>query len=120
LRVLKSFPTDWSGSKRAVFKISQSFAGCRDYLRSTKRGGLWTGEDLKTRHIKRTYELLAKSPAAIIAVTLEEALAVQERPNMPGAPACPWSLALPVQLEDIQYPLAKAIAQQLRHRSQIS
>ena len=32
--------------------------------------------------IKRTYELFAKCPAAIIAVILEDALAVQERPNI--------------------------------------
>jgi len=71
--------------------------------------------------IKRTYELLALSPAAIVAATLEDALAVEERPNMPGAPERSWSLAVPVKLEDIQYhPVAKAIAQQLRHRSQIS
>jgi 4-alpha-glucanotransferase len=67
--------------------------------------------------IKRAHGLLAHSPAAIVAATLEDALAVQERPNMPGAPACSWSLALPVQLEDIQsHPLASAVAKQLRER----
>jgi len=68
--------------------------------------------------IKRAYELLAQAPSAILAATLEDALAVQERPNVPGAPERSWSLALPEPLENLQsHPLALAIAQRLRQRS---
>jgi 4-alpha-glucanotransferase len=46
---------------------------------------------------------LARSPAAIVAATLEDALGVEERPNMPGtAKGWPnWSRALPVSLEEL-------------------
>jgi 4-alpha-glucanotransferase len=67
--------------------------------------------------IERTHELLAQSRAAIVAGTLEDALAIEERPNMPGAPHCSWSLALPAKLDEIQsHPLANAIARQLRRQ----
>jgi 4-alpha-glucanotransferase len=66
---------------------------------------------------KRAYGLLAHSPAAVVAATLEDALTVSERPNMPGAPASSWSLALPARLEDIQsHPLVNVIAGQLRRQ----
>ena len=68
--------------------------------------------------IERAYGLLAQAPSAIVAATLEDALAVQERPNVPGAPERSWSLALPAPLENLQSdPLALAIAQRLRQRS---
>ena len=68
--------------------------------------------------IKRAYKLLAQAGSAIVAATLEDALAVQQRPNMPGAPERSWSLALPEPLEKLQsHPLAQAIAQCLRQRS---
>ena len=68
--------------------------------------------------IKRAYKLLAQAGSAIVAATLEDALAVQQRPNMPGAPERSWSLAFPEPLENLQsHPLAQAIAQCLRQRS---
>jgi len=50
------------------------------------------------------HERLAKAPPALIAATLEDALRVEERPNIPGtvAPARDnWSLALPVPIEEL-------------------
>ncbi len=68
--------------------------------------------------IERAYELLAQAPSAIVAATLEDALAVQRRPNMPGAPENSWSAALPEPLENLMsHPLARAIARALRSRS---
>jgi 4-alpha-glucanotransferase len=65
--------------------------------------------------IKRAYELLAQAPSAIIAATLEDALAIQKRPNVPGAPDSSWSLSLPESLEKLlSHPLARAIAERLR------
>jgi 4-alpha-glucanotransferase len=86
----------------------------RDRLRTM--AGL--GEDSTIEEVvERTYGLLAESRAAIVAATLEDALAIEERPNMPGAPHCSWSLALPAKLDEIQsHPLANAIARQLRRR----
>jgi 4-alpha-glucanotransferase len=67
--------------------------------------------------ITRTYELLAQAPSAIVTATLEDALAVQERPNIPGTTETSWSLALPESLEALETsPLARAIGERLRNR----
>jgi 4-alpha-glucanotransferase len=39
---------------------------------------------------KRTYRLLAEAPSMILSATLEDALAVEERPNMPGTTSEQW------------------------------
>ena len=67
--------------------------------------------------ITRTYELLAQAPSAIVTATLEDALAVEKRPNIPGTTETSWSLALPASLESLQTsPLARAIGERLRDR----
>jgi 4-alpha-glucanotransferase len=67
--------------------------------------------------ITRTYELLAQAPSAIITATLEDALAVEERPNIPGTTETSWSRGLPESLETLESaPLARAIAERLRDR----
>ena len=67
--------------------------------------------------ITRTYELLAQAPSAIVTATLEDALAVEERPNIPGSTETSWSLALPESLESLETsPLARAIGERLRNR----
>ncbi|MCU4183821.1 4-alpha-glucanotransferase [Acidiferrimicrobium sp. IK] len=66
------------------------------------------------------YRLLAEAPCAVVTATLDDALAVEERPNMPGTTtAWPnWSLALPSPIEDLETaPLALRIAEHLRRRS---
>jgi 4-alpha-glucanotransferase len=67
--------------------------------------------------IEGTYRLLAESPSAIIMATLDDALAVSERPNLPGTTTerANWSLALPQPLEHLQgESLASRIALLLR------
>ena len=67
--------------------------------------------------ITRTYELLAQAPSAIVTATLEDALAVEERPNIPGTTETSWSLALPESLESLKtHPLPRAIGERLRNR----
>lgn len=59
---------------------------------------------------------LGAAPSALVAATLEDALRVPERPNMPGTTdSWPnWSLALPVPLEDLeQDPVVDAVAGEL-------
>ncbi len=63
------------------------------------------------------YQALGRAPSAVLAATLEDALAVEERPNMPGTiDQWPnWSQALPQPLEEIEtLPLPKRIAERLR------
>ena len=47
---------------------------------------------------------LGKAPSMVVTVTMEDALGVEERPNMPGTiDQWPnWRLALPRPLEDIE------------------
>ena len=67
--------------------------------------------------ILRTPQRLAEAPSAVLTATLEDALAVAERPNMPNTTAewPNWSLALPVPLEAIErHPLVQAVATALQ------
>ena len=61
---------------------------------------------------------LASSPSLLVAATLEDALAVEERPNLPGTTAdqAPnWSIALPRSLEEIEEdPFVRRLASALR------
>jgi len=71
------------------------------------------------RVIERAHDLLADAGSVVVTATLDDALAVSERPNMPGTvnewPN--WSLALPVPLEDLERrPLALSIARRLAAR----
>ena len=63
--------------------------------------------------VAATYAALASAPSAILVATLEDALEVEERPNMPGTvDQWPnWSLALPETLEEIgQDPRPRRVA----------
>jgi 4-alpha-glucanotransferase len=66
------------------------------------------------------YRLLATAPSMVVSATLDDALGVEERPNMPGTISewPNWSLALPVPLEaamasDQVNAVADALAQRL-------
>ena len=68
--------------------------------------------------VEATHRRLAEAPCAVVTATLDDALLVEERPNMPGTvvPAN-WSLALPKPLEEIeQVPTVLAVAQALAAR----
>ena len=54
--------------------------------------------------IERTYAALAEAPSRVLLATLDDALAVPERPNMPGTiTEWPnWSLALPRPIEELE------------------
>lgn len=56
-----------------------------------------------TAFVLGTYRDLADSPCAVLTATLDDALGVEERPNMPGTiDEWPnWRIALPVSLEDL-------------------
>ena len=55
---------------------------------------------------------LARAPSMLVAATMEDALAVRERPNMPGtlSERPNWSLALPVSLDEaLAHPLVEEV-----------
>ncbi|MEA2695767.1 MAG: 4-alpha-glucanotransferase, partial [Myxococcales bacterium] len=67
--------------------------------------------------IEGTYRALAAAPSRILLATLDDAIAVAERPNMPGTTTSwpNWSLALPQSLEEIETAeLPRRLAKALR------
>jgi 4-alpha-glucanotransferase len=71
--------------------------------------------------IEQVYKALATSPSRVLLATLDDALAVEERPNIPGAAPewANWSTALPVPLEELeQQDLPRAIARALSRGKQ--
>jgi 4-alpha-glucanotransferase len=54
--------------------------------------------------VEETYRRLGEAPSLVLAAPLEDALAVEERPNMPGTTAewPNWSLALPGGIEGLE------------------
>jgi 4-alpha-glucanotransferase len=69
--------------------------------------------------IVAAHRLLAEATSMVVTASLEDALGVTERPNMPGTTdAWPnWSLALPVPLERaLADPRVVAVADNMRRR----
>ena len=69
--------------------------------------------------ILRAHQLLAQAPSLVVTATLEDVLAVEERPNMPSTTTewPNWSLALPISLEDMEtLAFARAVAHTLKRR----
>ena len=67
--------------------------------------------------IAGVYRDLGAAPCRLLVASLDDVLAVEERPNMPGTTdAWPnWSIALPAGLEDLEKaPLATRVAAELR------
>lgn len=70
--------------------------------------------------VEATYRALAQAPSMLVTATLDDALGVLERPNMPGTTSAwpNWSLALPAPLEALETSaLARAIATALIRRA---
>jgi 4-alpha-glucanotransferase len=54
--------------------------------------------------ISKTHEAIAHAPSAVILASLEDALGVKDRPNLPGSEAAArpnWCIPLPIKLEEI-------------------
>ena len=69
-------------------------------LAAAGRGAATALDDL----VVALHRRLAASPSALVAATLEDALRVEERPNLPGTVSSQranWSLALPVPIEEL-------------------
>lgn len=72
-----------------------------------------------TTVIERAHARLAGARSLVVTATLEDALAVRERPNMPGTVSewPNWSLALPLPLEELgRHPLVVRVAGRLAAR----
>jgi 4-alpha-glucanotransferase len=95
-------------------------AGTDGMRRRTRR---WTGvqpEAPEAEVIDETYARLSRAPCVLLTATLDDAVAVEERPNLPGTlEEWPnWRLALPYSLEEIEgMALPRAIADRLSRRA---
>jgi 4-alpha-glucanotransferase len=113
----------WSGSDMGARRAIGLAADEKGYRKIRKRlvdaTGL-SGDDSASEAIRRAYEALARAPSAVLVANLDDALAVSERPNMPGTvDEWPnWSLALPAPLEEIETAaLPRAIAKSLSRQA---
>ncbi len=61
--------------------------------------------------VTRAHELLARAPSLLLSATLDDALGVRRRPNVPGTTERPnWSLPLPVPVEELPgHPLLQQV-----------
>ena len=89
-------------------------------LRDRLCSQLGLGADTPPRDvIVAVHRALADAPSMLVAATLDDAVGVAERPNMPGTTdEWPnWSLALPLPLEALmEHPLAGRLAEALQRR----
>jgi 4-alpha-glucanotransferase len=74
-------------------------------LRARLAGAAGVGTDASLEDVVLAlHRALAASPAALVAATLEDALRLERRPNLPGtveAQRPNWSIPLPVPLEEV-------------------
>jgi 4-alpha-glucanotransferase len=93
-------------------------AAAVDAIRARLRALLGLSDDASLEEvIVSAHRLLAEAASMVVTASLEDALGVEERPNMPGTTdAWPnWSLALPVPLESaLSDPRVVAVADTMR------
>lgn len=120
---LPTIPGVWTGAdlrdqERAGVRPNYEFA---DAIRSKLMAAAGvTDGDAVDEVVAGAYRALAGAPSALLGATLEDALGVTERPNLPGTVSehPNWSLALPHTLEEIEdHPGAVTVAEILRGRS---
>jgi 4-alpha-glucanotransferase len=109
----------WSGSDLEAqqrLDLNPNEAGIRE-MRARLAQATGSNERTPVREvIRRTYALLANAPSTVVTATLEDAAAVEARPNMPGTVTQwpNWCQPLPVDLDALpRSPAATAIARLL-------
>jgi 4-alpha-glucanotransferase len=106
----------WTGGDLAeshAAGIPQNEAGMHNLRRKLAEDAAIPADAPVEDAIELTYRALARAPSRVILATLDDALGVIERPNMPGTvTAWPnWSLALPLPLEELEAaPLPRRVA----------
>ena len=112
----------WSGFDLDVQRelgLSPNEAGTREIRRRVQRMTRAPASAPPADVIARVHEVLARAPSRIVTATLDDAMAVEERPNMPSTnDEWPnWRLALPEPIETLKTSrLAKRIGRALNRR----
>jgi 4-alpha-glucanotransferase len=97
----------WTGSDMRNQKelgLAPNEKGTRDMVNRVRRLARIAPGSPLPKVIIRIYEALATAPSRIITATLEDAMAVEERPNMPATTSewPNWSMALPEPIESLE------------------
>ncbi|HEX2141090.1 MAG TPA: 4-alpha-glucanotransferase, partial [Candidatus Limnocylindria bacterium] len=110
----------WSGSDLEVQRGAGLEPDAEDLATLRRRlarvGGL-TRQDAVDEVVLRVHAALAASPSLLVAATLDDALRVERRPNLPGTTHQHpnWSIPLPVPLEELMAdPYVRLLAARLR------
>ncbi|HET9058682.1 MAG TPA: 4-alpha-glucanotransferase [Acidimicrobiales bacterium] len=112
----------WTGADVAAAQsigLPVNEEGCASMKRRLEEWGGSDGSSSLQDVVVRAYESLAKAPCSLLAATLDDALLVEERPNMPSTvDQWPnWRLGLPAPLEEVETnEVAAAIARALNRR----
>jgi 4-alpha-glucanotransferase len=114
----------WDGSDLAARRrvgLPADPAATEALVESLRRDGGPARDADASAAVLHAHRLLAASPCALLAATLEDVAQVRERPNQPGsvsvAESPNWSLALPVPRERLEeLPMAGEIAAILARR----
>jgi 4-alpha-glucanotransferase len=110
----------WTGADLAAQRrigVQPSVDGFRDIRRRLIAATGLSDNASPANAVAAAYRALGQAPTAVLSASLEDALAVEQRPNMPGTTdQWPnWSLALPQPLEEIEsMALPRQIAEGLR------
>jgi 4-alpha-glucanotransferase len=110
----------WSGSDLEAQKImglSPNEKGTREIEARIRRLTRSTSRTPAAVVSTRLHQALATAPCRILTATLEDAMAVEERPNMPATTAewPNWSIGLPQPIESLEKsPVAARIGKALR------
>jgi 4-alpha-glucanotransferase len=113
----------WTGSDLQAQKeigLSPNERGTREILMRVRRLTAATLRTPLSTVVVRVHEALAAAPSRILTATLEDAMLVKERPNMPATTTewPNWSLALPQPIESLEKsPVAARIARALTKRA---
>jgi 4-alpha-glucanotransferase len=97
----------WTGSDlrgQTAIGLSPNEKGTREILTRVRRLTRSTSRTPLPTVVVRLHEALARAPSRIITATLDDAMLVNERPNMPATTAewPNWSLALPEPIESLE------------------
>ncbi|RJR32262.1 MAG: 4-alpha-glucanotransferase [Desulfobacteraceae bacterium] len=112
----------WSGSDLEAQRrlgMNPNEKGTREILGRLRKMTRTTRATAPGEVIVKTYRSLAGAPSAVVTASIEDGLAVEKRPNMPGTTdEWPnWSIPLPEKLEEIvENPLVNEIAFTLARR----
>lgn len=114
----------WTGSdeadQRSIGMTVEGASVARVRARLARLAGATGGPGTVSDVVVNAHQSLARAGSLTVTATLDDALAVAERPNMPGTiDQWPnWRLGLPKTLEDIMTdPLPQAIASAMDNRS---